>query len=48
MFEFIINTLKEISIFVGYIKNNTYPTPLNEKEEEYFNARKKNEQENFY
>ena len=25
MFEFIINTLKEISVFVGYIKNNTYP-----------------------
>jgi len=36
MFEFIINTLKEISIFVGYITNNTYPLPLSEKEEEYY------------
>ena len=36
MFEFIVNTLKELSIFVGYIKNNTYPTPLSEKEEEYY------------
>ena len=36
MFEFIINTLKEISVFVGYITNNTYPLPLSEKEEEYY------------
>ncbi|MBR3891734.1 MAG: RNA polymerase sporulation sigma factor SigK [Bacilli bacterium] len=36
MFEFIINALKEISIFVGYIKNNTYPLPLDEKEEAHY------------
>lgn len=36
MFEFIINTLKEISVFVGYIKNNTYPLPLDEEEENYY------------
>ena len=36
MFEFIINTLKEISVFVGYITNNTYPLPLSEDEEEYY------------
>jgi RNA polymerase sporulation-specific sigma factor len=41
MFEFIINTLKEISIFVGHIKNNTYPQPLTEKEEEYYIAKLK-------
>ena len=36
MFEFIINALKEISIFVGYIKNNTYLSPLSEDEEDLY------------
>ena len=36
MFEFIINTLKEISVFVGYIKNNSYPLPLTQEEEDYY------------
>ena len=39
MFEFIINMLKEISVFVGYITNNTYPLPLTEPEEEYYISR---------
>ena len=36
MFDFIINTLKDISIFVGYLKNNTYPLPLEKEEEDYY------------
>ena len=36
MFDFIINTLKDIAIFVGYLKNNTYPLPLEKAEEDYY------------
>ena len=36
MFDFIINTLKDISIFVGYLKNNTYPLPLEKEQEDYY------------
>ena len=36
MLNFLFNILKEVSIFVGYIKNNTYLTPLSEKDEDYY------------
>lgn len=51
MFNFIIQVFKEISMFVGYLKNGAYPLPLSKEEEDYFveelfngnkeNARKK-------
>ena len=43
MFEFIINTLKEISVFVGYIKNNSYPLPLTQEEEDYYISKLKSD-----
>ena len=43
MFDFIINTLKDISIFVGYLKNNTYPQPLEKEEEDYYISRLKDD-----
>lgn len=51
MFNFIMQVFKEISMFVGYLKNGAYPLPLSKEEEDYFidelfngnkeNARKK-------
>ncbi len=36
MFNFIINIFKEMSLYVGYIKNNTYLSPLSDKEEDFY------------
>lgn len=36
MFDFLIQVLEELSYFVGYIKNNAYPEPLNEDDEQYY------------
>lgn len=51
MFNFVMQVFKEISMFVGYLKNGAYPLPLSKEEEDYYvdelfngnkdNARKK-------
>ena len=36
MFNFILDVFKEISVFVGYLKNGAYPLPLSKEEEDYY------------
>ena len=36
MLNFIFDILKEVSIFVGYLKNGAYPLPLSKEEEDYY------------
>lgn len=36
MFNFILEVLKEISTFIGYLKNGAYPLPLSKEEEDYY------------
>lgn len=36
MFNFIFDVFKEISVFIGYLKNGAYPLPLNQEEEEFY------------
>lgn len=36
MLNFILDMLKEVSVFVGYLKNNAYPLALTKEEEDYF------------
>lgn len=36
MLNFLINLFKEMTIYVGYIKNNAYLSPLTEQEEDYY------------
>lgn len=36
MFNFISEVFKEITMFVGYLKNGAYPLPLNQEEEEHY------------
>ena len=36
MINLIMSLLKEMTIYVGYIKNNTYLNPLSENEEDYY------------
>ena len=36
MLDFIIKMIKEVSVFVGYLKNGAYPLPLSKDEEDYF------------
>lgn len=36
MFNFIFNVIKEVAVFVGYLKNGAYPLPLEKEEEEYY------------
>ena len=36
MLNFIYDLLKEVSLFVGYLKNGAYPTPLSQEEETYY------------
>jgi len=36
MINLLINLFKEMTIYVGYIKNNAYLSPLDEKEEDYY------------
>ena len=35
MINLLVNLLKEMTLYVGYIKNNAYLSPLDEKEEDY-------------
>ena len=46
MFDFLLNTLKDISIFVGYLKNNTYPLPLEKEQEDYYISKLKDNDNN--
>ena len=36
MLNFLLNIFKEMSLYVGYIKNNSYLNPLSESEEDYY------------
>ena len=36
MLDFIFEMIKEVSVFVGYLKNNAYPLALSKEEEEFF------------
>ena len=36
MLNFILKIIKEIQVFVGYLKNSAYPLPLSKEEEEFF------------
>lgn len=36
MLDFIIKMIKEVSVFVGYLKNGAYPLPLSKDEEDYY------------
>ena len=36
MLSFLLNIFKDMTVFVGYIKNNSYLNPLTEKEEDYY------------
>ena len=36
MLNLLINLFKEMTLFVGYIKNNAYLSPLTEKEEDNY------------
>ena len=36
MLNLLINLFKEMTLYVGYIKNNAYLSPLSEKEEDYY------------
>ena len=36
MLDVIIKMIKEVSVFVGYLKNGAYPLPLSKDEEDYY------------
>ena len=36
MLNFIFEMIKEVSFFVGYLKNGAYPLPLSKEEEDYY------------
>ena len=36
MLNFLYELIKEVSVFVGYLKNGAYPLPLSKDEEEYY------------
>lgn len=36
MINLLLNLFKEMTLYVGYIKNNAYLSPLSEKEEDYY------------
>lgn len=36
MFNFIYDLIKEVYLFVGYLKNGAYPLPLSKEEEDYY------------
>ena len=36
MFNFIFEMIKEATLFVGYLKNGSYPLPLSKEEEDFF------------
>lgn len=36
MFNFIFEMIKEVALFVGYLKNGAYPLPLTKEEEDFY------------